>query len=87
MTELLILDKPDRIFNADESGLQINPRDGHVVCEKGKKDVNSVSPKEKGEAVRVLAYIDANGKHMPPTSIFKGKRLHTACQGKRTSAW
>jgi hypothetical protein len=70
------------IFNADESGLQNNPRGGHVVCEKDKKIVLSISPQEEGETVTVLACISANGNYMPPTVIFKGRRLHTEYQGQ-----
>jgi hypothetical protein len=61
MTELVAFNKPKRIFNADESGLQRNTRDRYVVCEKGKKNIHSVSPKQKGETVTVFACINASG--------------------------
>jgi hypothetical protein len=38
--KLVLLNEPDRIFNTDELGLQMNTRGGHVVCEKGKKNVH-----------------------------------------------
>jgi hypothetical protein len=47
MIELVLLNKPDRIFNADESGPQTNTRVRHVVCEKSKKNVHLISPKRK----------------------------------------
>lgn len=50
ITDLVLRNKPDRIFKADESDRQMNTRDGHVVCEKGKKNVRSISPKGKGES-------------------------------------
>jgi hypothetical protein len=55
-----------------------------LFCKKGKKNIHSVSPKEKRETVTVLDCISARLNHMPPTftSIFKGKRLHTEYQGQ-----
>ena len=82
LSELNMLNKPDRIFNADESGLQMNTRGRHVFCEKGKKNIHSIFPKEKGETVTVLACCNAAGNFMPPTVIFKGKRIHTEYQGQ-----
>jgi hypothetical protein len=32
LVELLLLNKPDRIFKADESSLRMNTRGKHVVC-------------------------------------------------------
>jgi hypothetical protein len=61
--ELVLLNKRDRIFNAEEWGLQMNTRGGHVVCEKLNKNTHSLSPKEKGETVTVLACISANGTY------------------------
>jgi hypothetical protein len=80
MTVLNLLNKPDRVFNAGESGLQMNTRGSNVLCEKGKKNVHSISPKEKGETVTVLACCNASGNFMPPSVIFKGKRLQVEYQ-------
>lgn len=80
MTELNLRNKPDRVFNADESGLQMNTRGSHVLCQKGKKNVHSISPKEKGETVTVLACCNASGNFMPPSIIFKGKRIQVEYQ-------
>jgi hypothetical protein len=74
--ELVLLNKPHRIFTAEEWGLRTNTRGGHVVCEKEKENIHSVSPKEKGETVTVLACINAGGNYMPPTIIFKEKTTH-----------
>lgn len=32
-----LMNKPGRIYNMDESGLQLNNRPGHVLAEKGSK--------------------------------------------------
>jgi hypothetical protein len=80
--ELVLLNKSDRLFNADQSDLQMNTRGKHVVSEKRKKNVHSISPKEKGETVTVLACINASGNCMSPTIICKGRRLHAQYQGQ-----
>jgi hypothetical protein len=48
----------------------MNIRGMHIVCEKGKKNIHSIIPKEKGETVTVLACINACGNYMPLTVIF-----------------
>jgi hypothetical protein len=40
---------PARVHNADESGLQLNNRPQKIVSLKGKKNVMSVTAKERGE--------------------------------------
>jgi hypothetical protein len=54
-----------------ELGQQMNTSSRHFVCEKGKKNVLSVSPKGKGEPVTVLACVNATGNDMAPTVIRK----------------
>lgn len=44
-----MFNKPDSIFNVDETGLQVNNRTGYVVDQKGSKDVHAISSGEKGE--------------------------------------
>jgi hypothetical protein len=60
----------------------MNTRERHVVCEKSKKNVHSISPKDKGETATVLACINASGNFMPPTIIFNGRQLYTEYQGQ-----
>jgi hypothetical protein len=73
MIELVLPDKPDRIFNADESGLQMNTRGKHVVCGKSKKNVHSITPKEKGKTVTVLQrlHTEYQGQLPPGSYVFK----------------
>jgi hypothetical protein len=35
MAELVHVNKPERIFNANEPNLQMDTRGGHIVCEEG----------------------------------------------------
>jgi hypothetical protein len=64
-----------RFHNADESGLQLNNGPQKVVSMKGKKNVMSVTAKDRGQTVTVAACVSATGVFMPPYVIFKGKNL------------
>jgi hypothetical protein len=66
---------PARVHNADESGLQLNNRKQKIVIMKGKKNVMSVTARESGEIVTVVACVRATGVFMPPYVIFKCKNL------------
>ncbi|XP_060806689.1 uncharacterized protein LOC132903177 [Amyelois transitella] len=68
-----LFDKPSKIFNMDESGLQLNPRPGIVLAQKGSKAVCSQTSTEKGETITVIACCNAEGVFLPPACIMKGK--------------
>uniref|UniRef100_A0A2H1WMP4 SFRICE_026838 n=1 Tax=Spodoptera frugiperda TaxID=7108 RepID=A0A2H1WMP4_SPOFR len=61
-----LLDKPERIHNMDESGVQLNNKLGKVVAMKGAKIVNSVTSAKKGETMAVVACCNAIGNFLPP---------------------
>lgn len=67
-----LLDKPERIYNMDESGVQLNNKPGKVVAKKGAKVVNSVTSAEKGETMTIVACCNAIGNFLPPVVIIKG---------------
>ncbi|KAK9745716.1 hypothetical protein QE152_g6726 [Popillia japonica] len=67
-----LLDKPGRIYNMDESGLQVNNKPGKVVATKGSKDVYTVTSSEKGENVTVVSCCNPEGSFLPPVLILKG---------------
>lgn len=73
LTEYDLLDKPGKIFNIDETGIQINNKPGKVIASKGAKDVYSLTSSEKGENVSLIACCNAEGSFLPPVLIFKGK--------------
>lgn len=72
-----LFDKPGSIYNVDETGLQLNNRPGHVIAEKGAKDVVTLTSGEKGETISCIACINAEGAFLPPVCVFKGKNLKT----------
>lgn len=65
-------DKPERLYNMDETGIQLNNKAGKVVAEKGKRNINSVTSAEKGETLTVVACCNAVGNYLPPVVIIKG---------------
>ncbi|GBP72390.1 hypothetical protein EVAR_88346_1 [Eumeta japonica] len=72
LTDNDLLDKPYRIFNMDESGVQLNNKPGKVLAKKGTRAVKSVTSGEKGETITVIACCNAIGNFLPPVLIIKG---------------
>ncbi|KAJ3622489.1 hypothetical protein MTP99_002996 [Tenebrio molitor] len=73
LTENDLLEHPSKIFNMDETGIQINNKPEQVIATKGSKDVYSLTSTEKGENVSVIAFCSAEGNFFPPVLIMKGK--------------
>lgn len=72
MTEHNLLDKPDKIFNIDETGVQLNNSTGKVIATRGARVVHSITSAEKGETLSVIACCNAVGNFLPPVVIIKG---------------
>lgn len=73
MEENDLFDKPAKIFNLDETGLQLNSRPGEVLAQKGSKAVSTVTSTERGETITLVACCNAEGNFLPPAIIMKGK--------------
>ncbi|XP_020287527.1 uncharacterized protein LOC109856551 [Pseudomyrmex gracilis] len=67
-------DRPECIYNQDETGLPLNNRPPNIIAAKGSKDVISMTSVERGENVTVLACMNAAGQFIPPFVLFKGVR-------------
>ncbi|CAH2010540.1 unnamed protein product [Acanthoscelides obtectus] len=63
LTENNLISAPRKIFNVDETGVQLNNNPG-------KRFQNGA---EKGETVSVIACVNAEGHFLPPYCIMKGK--------------
>ena len=72
LAENNLLDKPGNIWNADETGVQMNNVAGEVIARKGSKDVKVVTTSEKCEIITILACCNAEGHFLPPYCIMKG---------------
>ena len=66
-----LLNKADRIWNADESGFPLQQRSGRVMAPKGAKSIYSVSSSSK-EQITTLVCINAAGQSIPPMHVFPG---------------
>ena len=69
-------DRPDLIWNADESGLPSEPKRCKVISLKGQPTLQIVTGSDR-ENMTVLAAASASGKVLPPLIIFSGKQVQT----------
>ncbi|CAH0723593.1 unnamed protein product, partial [Brenthis ino] len=65
-----IMNDPDRILNADETGVSLCPKSGKVLAPKGYKNVYIVKRGNENETITVLIMITASGKVCPPLVVF-----------------
>ncbi|GBP64917.1 hypothetical protein EVAR_49210_1 [Eumeta japonica] len=72
LTENDLLDKPERLYNMDESGIQLNNKPGKGIAKEGAKVVNSVTSAEKCKTMTIVGCCDAIGNFFPPVLIIKG---------------
>ncbi|XP_076089673.1 uncharacterized protein LOC143060241 [Mytilus galloprovincialis] len=81
MDKLNIKDKPQQIFNADETGVSTVHDPSKVVGKRGKQSVHSKTSGERGENVTALCCVNAEARVLPPMLIFKGQRVSQALMG------
>ena len=74
--ELNIEDRPDLIWNADESGLPYEPKRCRVVSGKGQKTLQIVTGSDR-ENITVLAACSAVGVALPPLIINQGQHVQS----------
>lgn len=67
-----LTNRPENIFNVDETGIQLINKPGKVLTAKGAKDVHVITPREKGETISLVACCSAEGRFLPPVLIMKG---------------
>lgn len=70
-----ILNKPSRIFNMDETGMPLDPKQLKRVALKGTKKVQGPASGNKSQ-ITVVASANASGHVLPPMVIFKGERFN-----------
>lgn len=63
---------PKKIYNANETGLHLTNRPGHVPWKKGKISVISVTSTYKGKTVTIMGCCSAAANYIPPHVIKKG---------------
>ena len=68
--ELGIVDRPDLVWNLDESGLPSEPGKYKVISLKGQKTCQIVTGADRDNTT-VLAFCSADGKTLPPLLIYQ----------------
>ena len=74
--ELGIADRPDLIWNCDESGLPHEPKKCKVISARGQKTLQIVPGSER-ENTTVMAACSASGKALPPMVVFQGMQVQS----------
>jgi len=70
-----LLDKPECIYNVDESGVPLEHRSPLVITKRGQHKVRYCTSGNKSQ-ITVVACIKATGQCMPPFIIFDAKNLN-----------
>ena len=74
LTQLDILDKPDRIYNIDEHGVEHSPTIKKVIGKKGEESM-LIQQGEHSTRSTMVTYINPLGDYVPPLIIHKGKKV------------
>ena len=69
-----LTDKPNQIFNLDESGMPLDPCPPKVITQKGIKHSASITTGDKAQ-ITTLACCSAAGYVLPPLVVFDRKKL------------
>ena len=79
LDDLEIGDRPDLIWNADETGLPHEPKKCNAVSQKGQKTLQIVTGADR-ENVMVLAACSGSGKVLPPMIVNQGQHVQSTWQ-------
>ncbi|KAL0852380.1 hypothetical protein ABMA28_000577 [Loxostege sticticalis] len=82
-----ILSDPNRIFNGDETGFQLCPKQGKVLAQKGARDVYEVDMAPAKSSITVMFTFSASGTITPPMVIFPLKRMRDEIRESVPSHW
>ena len=69
-----ILNRPEHIFNADKSGIDLDARSGKVIVPKSSKRVYSEQKASRDHITSMVCY-SASGQVLQPMIIFKKKLI------------
>ena len=70
-----ILTEPARMYNLDETGVQLCPTTGKLLGAKKEKNVYYISPGKEKESITVLCTYSADGKGIAPMIVYPYKRF------------
>ena len=70
-----IFNDPSRIFNSDETCVQLCPKSGKVIGIRGSKNVYEIAPGTEKSNLTFLATVSADGKLIAPMIIYPYQRV------------
>ena len=74
LDENCLLDKPNLIFNMDETGMPLSPKPPKTINQIGAKNVFAITSGDKSQ-ITVVGCVSAGGYCLPPMVIFDRKTL------------
>ena len=74
--ELVLEDRPDLIWNTDESSVPHDPKQCKVISLRGQPASQIVGGSDRDNST-ILAAVSGNGETLPPLIIFQGKEVQT----------
>ena len=75
LDELDLHDKPQQLFNADESFLPLSGKPDHIICKKGIKSPQMLIGGSGRENITIHCCVSASGQYIPPYVIYTGQKL------------
>lgn len=83
-----VLTDPKRVFNCDESGFYLSPKEKQVLVRKGSKKVYNRTVNDEKENITVLLTVSADGVMQPPMTLFPyKKRIPSSIHKKYPKSW
>lgn len=70
-----VLERPESIFNGDETGVQLCPKSGRLLGPRKERNFYEISSGKEKEAITVLCSFSAAGASLPPMIMFPYKRI------------
>lgn len=84
---LHIFEEPQRIFNCDETGFFLSPKEKQVLVKRGSKRVYNRVANDEKECLTVLVNVAADGTIAPPMVLFPYKRVPPYIKASVPSWW
>lgn len=75
MNALDVLNDPRRIFNGDETGVQLSPKSNLLLGPKGEKNMYEIAAGHEKENITVLFVFNAAGEAVFPMIMYPYKRI------------
>lgn len=70
-----LLNHPERIFNLDETGVQLCPKTGVILAPKNYRAMYDVAYGQENQSITVLCYFSASGEVVPPFIVYPLQRI------------